>query len=651
MIPTASKKEAKKMRISVSNKVLAIGIAAGLLGVGTAYTQFRGATGAEYSTADMNPQRTSSSKTDRYISKDNFSKGGFKLQWKLKVEGGTPRDLFSVVGGTTSGGGLTKPLNAILTANNTISTVDDDTGIPGWAKHFSVAAPASGGTLACPSGMTANASRPVVLSAPEPGAARGGLFGGGGAGAAGGRAPVGYQSVLGEPGQGLPADVVTRGGGRAPAAAPSAAGAARGAGGAAGAPGAPAAAGAALGAGAAAGAGAARGGRAAGGAGGGGGGFGGAAPTYKTPFPPGRFGSGGGFFVVTSDGVLHTMGDGSGKEVGVPVKFLPPNARVSDLTAVPENNDEWHSFVVYAATTNSCGGAPNRVWAVNLADDAHPITHVDTGASVVGDPAFSSEGTIFVALGKGPAGAAHSNAILALEPKTLTIKDWFTDPKADFSSTPMVITLDGKEFIAVATADGRIYVLDATSLGGADHKTALYTSPAFSKTKTDYVPSSLAFWQESDGNMYIAEPFAGAGPSGLNATVTNGGILALKVSGSGTSITLVPAWVSPDMTSPGGPVVVDGVMFALSTGEYHPAAGSSATVADRVQKSVPAVLYALDSNSGTQLWSSDKTITSFAATPLWTGSGQAYVATHDNTVYAFGFSEERYATPSTGTGQ
>jgi hypothetical protein len=597
-------REAKNVSKSAMNKTLAIGIAAGLLGVGTAYTQFTRGGGADYNTAGVDPQRTSYVRTDRFISKDNFTKGGFQLQWKLKIES-SPRGLVSVIGGTTSGGGLTKPLNVIITPNNTLTTVDNDTGVQGWVRHFDVAVPA-GGTFACPGGISGNGSRPVVLAPAAPAPARGG------AGFAGGRAPAGYMSVVGDPGAGLPASAVTRGGrAPAPAVAP----------GAQGAPGAPGAAA----------------------FGGGANGRGAAAPTYKTPFGGGRFGSGGGFYVVTSDGVLHTVADGSGKEVQAPVPFLPANARVSDLTAVAENNDEWHSYVVYAATENGCGGAPNRVWAINLADDAKPITHVDTGASVVGDPAFSSDGTVFVALGKGPAGAAHSNAILALEPKTLNIKDWFSDSKADFASTPMVIKSGDKEIIAAATADGRVYLLDTKSLGGSDHKTPLYASPAFSTAKSDYVPPALASWADADGTTYIAEPFAGPGPSGLNATVASGGVLALKISGSGSSLSLSPAWVSPDMTSPLSPIVVNGVLFAVSSGEYHPAAGSSAAAAERAQKSVPAALYALDAASGQQLWSSGKTITSFVAgTPLWVGAGQTYLATYDGTVYAFGFAEERY---------
>jgi outer membrane protein assembly factor BamB len=210
-----------------------------------------------------------------------------------------------------------------------------------------------------------------------------------------------------------------------------------------------------------------------------------------------------------------------------------------------------------------------------------------------------------------------------LEPKTLTVKDWFTDSKANFTSTPTIFKVGDKELLAAATADGRIYVLGTASLGGSDHKSPVSVSTAFSSTKTDFAPKSLASWQDADGSTYIAEPFAGAGPSGApsNGAVTNGGVVALKVSDTGS---LSPAWVSGDMTSPLTPLIVNSVMFTAS-------------------KSPTAVLFAIDASTGKQLWSSGKTITSPAAVvPLWLGAGQIYIATSDNTVYAFGFAEERY---------
>ncbi len=579
------------MQFSEIKKPLAVGFVVAIVSVGVAYSQFVRGGGTAYDTTGVDAQRTSWVRSDRFISKEAFEKGGFKLQWKIKVNN-EPRELLSVVGANTSGGGLTKPLNVINTTNNTLTTVDNDTGIPGWVHHFNVSVPSTS-TMACPGGMTANSSRPVNLEPPPPPVARGG-------GLVSGRGGAGYEAYVGQPGEGLPDDLVvrSRGGFRGPAR-----GAGRG-------PAGP--------------------------------------PTYKTPFGGGRFGSGGGFYVLTSDGVLHTVADGSGVELQAPVKFLGPNAHASDLIAIPENNDQWHSYVVYAATSNNCGGVKNGVWAINLADDAKPITHFETGASPVGDPAFSSDGTLFVAVGKGPVGSAYSNAIVALMPKTLTVKDWFTAPNADFTSGPTVIKHGDKELVAAATKDGRVYLLDAASLGGSDHKTAMFVSPAFSSAKTEYQPQALAAWQDTDQTDWIAEPFAGTGPAGVagNGKLTNGGIIALKITDAGGKVTLTPGWVSQDMISPLPAVIVNGVMFTASSGEYYPAAGKSMSAAERAKQSVPAILYALDAANGKQLWSSGATITSFANAGLWTSLGQTYVATYDGTVYAFGFPMERYVTTS-----
>ena len=88
--------------------------------------------------------------------------------------------------------------------------------------------------------------------------------------------------------------------------------------------------------------------------------------------------------------MLHILGQNSGKDLEKPLPFLPANANVSDLIAVPETVDGKSSDIVYAATMNSCGGVPNRIWAIDLAPEDKPVTHFDTGASPVGEPALSA---------------------------------------------------------------------------------------------------------------------------------------------------------------------------------------------------------------------------------------------------------------------
>ena len=95
-------------------------------------------------------------------------------------------------------------------------------------------------------------------------------------------------------------------------------------------------------------------------------------------------------------------------------------------------------------------------------------------------------------------------------------------------------------------------------------------------------------------------------------------------------------------TSPGAPIVVNGVVFAASTGQYVPATGAAAA-AQRGKRCRPAVLYALDGATGKELWNSGKTLTSLVASgSLWTSVGQVHVATFDGTLYTFGFPLERY---------
>ena len=104
---------------------------------------------------------------------------------------------------------------------------------------------------------------------------------------------------------------------------------------------------------------------------GGQGGRGGAVGNAGIPGAPGNL-PGGGFgrpagvvYSVSSDGILHVLGLQSGKDMQKPAPFLPANARSSDQIAV--------NAMLYAATTENCGGAPNGVWAIDLANEAKPV--------------------------------------------------------------------------------------------------------------------------------------------------------------------------------------------------------------------------------------------------------------------------------------
>ena len=199
-----------------------------------------------------------------------------------------------------------------------------------------------------------------------------------------------------------------------------------------------------------------------------------------------------------------------------PVPFLPANAKASGLIYV--------DGVLYTTTSNGCGATPNGVWAIDLTSETKkPVSWKTNGGNVAGAAglAFGPDGTIFAAIGDGASGSgAYANAVVALEPKTLKLKEAFTQPGADFNTSPVVFRHKDKDLMAVSGNDGRLYLLDATSL-----KTPLYVTPKYSNPGAT---GGLATW-ESEGTRWILAPAIGAPPAGTklasNGVVTNGASL------------------------------------------------------------------------------------------------------------------------------
>ena len=546
--------------------------------------------GSQWPTAQGDAQRTSWIRTDAKISVDAMSKPGFELQWKVKLDN-APRGGFGLSQGVSAGGvTLFIPMSIVTGSSNNVFALDNDTGYVVWKRRFESALPAP--TADCPGGITSSATRIVKLDAAAAQAAGGINFGGGNAG---------YRSVIGEPGEGVPLEGR---GGRGPApGAPNAgaAGAARGA--AAGTPaGTPA----------------------------------GAAPAAQTPAPParGRINAPpaeripgtppqpetGGFgflgrpsgvaYVIAADGVLHVVGLASGKDIQRPAEFVPANAKWSSPIGV--------NTMLYAATAGKCGGAPDAVWGIDLDSDTKPVVSWKTnGGSVVGAIAFTTDGTVIAAIGPGQAtGDGKANAIVALDPKTLQVKDWFTQPDAEFVTGPTIVRQNNRDIIAAATKDGRVLLLDAASLGGPNHSAPLHASKPSAGGAVN--GTALAAWQQANGPWWIVLPL-------------KDGISALKLNASGDSVTLESGWASHDVRSASTPLIVNGVVFALSPGTQAAAAGAAR----------PA-LHAYDGATGKSLWTSGTAMTGVASPgSLWSTLGQIYVGMRDGTLYAFGFNDER----------
>jgi len=94
-----------------------------------------------------------------------------------------------------------------------------------------------------------------------------------------------------------------------------------------------------------------------------------------------------------------------------------------------------------------------------------------------------------------------------------------------------------------------------------------------------------------------------------------------------------------DLTGPLTPTIINGVVFATSSGQLP--SDSKLTAAQRAMRSGRAVLYALDGTTGKELWNSGATMTSWATSgALSGGMSQIYVTTYDGTIYTFGFPME-----------
>ncbi len=574
--------------------------------VGTIAFAQVGRGGSQWLTALGDAQRTSWVRNDDKISVPALSKPGFELQWKSQL-GNPPRGVHGLGQGVTASGvTLFVPMSIVTGSSNTLYGIDNDLGYVVWERRFDATLPEPSAN--CAGGITAGATRIVRLDGTvptNPGFA--------------GRGSVGYRSLLGEPGEGVPLEGRIGGAGRGgPAAPPAAAGRAGGPG--RGAP---------------------------------------PAPAPAAPQPPGGRGqppdripgsprvdesAGGAFgflfrpsgvgYVIASDGLLHVVGLASGKDIQRPAPFLPANARWSSPIAV--------NTTLYAATSGECGGAPNAVWAIDLDSDAKPVVSWRTnGGPIVGAVAFTSDGTLFASIGVGHAPAdGKTNAIVALDPKTLQVKDWFTHPTVEFVTGPTIVRRNDKEIVAAATKDGRILLLDAKSLGGADHASPLYSSKTWLGAGATVGADALATWQQSNTaagagtTSWILLPVAGrpAITARGNGSITSGAVIALKVVDTKGMPSLEHGWSSANLAAPATPLTVNGVVFTLATGLPATPSGSG----------TPAVLHAYDGATGKPLWNSGKAMTSFASPgSLWTGLGQIYVGAQDGTLYAFGFNDER----------
>lgn len=400
-----------------------------------------------------------------------------------------------------------------------------------------------------------------------------------------------------------------------------------------------------------------------------------ATPVIGPTSTPGKYT----IYMASWDGMLHQLNLADGHEVAPPSKFMPPNGKPYALNL-------WEN-VIYTHTAQGCGGNPNIIYAYDLTTRT-VSAYSPAGGGMWGrtGPPVDSTGTVYAGTGDAlfdPEHQMYGQAFVAVkldrQTKELKLRDYYAPSNAewlykrdlDMNVTPAIFTFKGRELFVSSSKECRIWLLDTKYFGGEDHRTPLDRTPLICNEDVNFAAAgvwgSMASWEDSKGTRWVLTPFWGPKHSQYkfpieHGAVTHGAVGAFKVVQKGQKFALEPAWVSRDMNMAEPPVVADGIVFGYASGENteqrwpEPGPGEpppifpnprspidgnelpiSTQSAHRIALSTHAVLYALDGQTGKELWSSGDQITSWNHySGLSVANGRVYINTYDGTVYCFG---------------
>jgi outer membrane protein assembly factor BamB len=368
-------------------------------------------------------------------------------------------------------------------------------------------------------------------------------------------------------------------------------------------------------------------------------------------------------FAISADGRLHTLNLMDGEETAPAVQFVPPFSKNWSLSLV---ND-----VLYTATSQGCNGAKSGVYAMDLKDEKRPIRFwmaATAGGGIWGRAglAIDPKGLVYGETGDGPYDAAAgklTDSIFALSPRDLAVKDYYTPANREYITrkdldmgniTPVVFPYQNRTLVAGSGKEGVLYLLDAKSLGGDSHRKPLFRSPLYTNEDVDFAGrgfwGAFASFEDTKGTRWLYAPAWGPLHSKApafpltNGAAPNGSIMAFKVETKDGSPVLSPGWISRDLDVPEPPIIANGIVFVLSSGEnvrQLDASGRLLTSKERIDgKHGNAVLYALDAETGKELYNSGNSISSFTHFgSIAISGGKIFVSAFDGTVYAFGLKD------------
>lgn len=375
-------------------------------------------------------------------------------------------------------------------------------------------------------------------------------------------------------------------------------------------------------------------------------------------------------FAIQADGRLVGMELGTGAVKFGPLPFVPPYSKNWSLNLV--------DGIIYTSLSQGCGGGKSGLFAMDTRD-AYRTTMWSLAVNQRGGggiwgrggPVISENNRIYAATGDGdwnPAEGRYGSSIIAATLGDMKIADYYTpinwrDVNVydwDISCTsPVVFGYQNYNLVAVGGKEGVVYLMDADSPGGKDHHTPLYITPRLGNDEDTFegkgIWGALSMWRENNGDVWVYVPVYG--PMSKKAPqfpLTNGpnaegSIMAFKVvtDAKTNKPALEPAWVSGSFGMPDPPVIANGVLFALSTGENVQQTVQGGIIfqnkltlltnADREGKTKPATLYALDAKTGKVLYNSGTQMEKWVHfSGLAVADGAVYAVDHASNVYCFG---------------
>ena len=375
-------------------------------------------------------------------------------------------------------------------------------------------------------------------------------------------------------------------------------------------------------------------------------------------------------YALSWDGRLHQINLGDGENVAPPEKFIPGNGKPFALN--------YKDGVIYTATAQGCGGLTNAFHSFDLAS-RRASTFIPAGGGLWGrrGAAIDAEGRIYLGTGDGlfdPGNRRLGNGIVGREARrkedSFSWSTIFAAPNAnwlfrrdlDINVTPVAIDYRGRKFLVATSKECRAVAAGSRQprRGGPSHHAPHHAADLRRLSGVRQRRRLGCPWRLAGSAGYAmgARAVLGPGQHNFKAPIEHsrpkgGGVAAFKLEEAAGKWQLTPAWLSRDMDLAEETVIANGIVFAYSSGVdgtqvvqdvawnepggpvYGGALSSGA--ARRIPNGRKAMLYALDGQTGKELWNSGDTITSWNHfSGITVANGRVYIGTWDGMLYAFG---------------